>query len=214
MKSSIFLIPLLLVLLLPANAHAQISLGVEGGFTRAWEYYNVPLPEDAEIHVNGFNVHALAYVRLGKNLSVGIEPGFVQRGAACIPGFIGPFIGDSKFLLDYIEAPVMLKGNLPLLGGAFEAFGKVGYGASWMVSRILEIQPADIREEPWREELLDSRVRKIDHGAYGSLGIGYNLGPGQFYIESDYYFGVPDVDLMNRSENRSLSMNVGYVIEL
>ena len=213
MKRSGFLLFLLVVLLLPNNTKAQLSLGIEGGFSRAWEYYNVSLPDDAQIHVNGINAHALAYIPLGKNLSIGVEPGFIQRGAACVPGFTDPFIGDSKFLLDYIEVPVMLRGNLPLFGSAFEAFGKIGYGASWMVSGTLETELIGDEEEPAREPL-GERVRKLDHGAYGSFGIGYKLGRGQLYLESDYYFGVPNVDLRSRSENRSLSMNVGYLIEL
>lgn len=212
MKVSILLVPLLSVLLLN-SIQAQLSLGIEGGFTKAWEFYNVELPEDAEIHVNGFNVHALAYLKFGKHLSLGIEPGYVQRGAACVPGFIAPIRGDNTFLLDYIEAPIMLKGKLPLLGEKLEIFGKLGYGASLMVSGILEVQPANEDEEPFREKL-GERVRKLDHGAYGGLGLGINMGPGQLFLESDYYFGVPNAAIINRSENRSTNVNVGYIIEL
>jgi hypothetical protein len=58
--------------------------------------------EDAKIHVDRFQISGLSYLELSKHFKIGAEPGFVQRGAACFPGFVN-FIGDTKLFSNYIE---------------------------------------------------------------------------------------------------------------
>ena len=47
-------------------ANAQISIGIKGGVTSAWEFYNTELPENAEINVLGFN--SAHFIRFWKKL--------------------------------------------------------------------------------------------------------------------------------------------------
>ncbi|MEM6802889.1 MAG: hypothetical protein AAF696_15880 [Bacteroidota bacterium] len=198
------------------SAQAQIRIGLTGGLSRAWQDYGpVAIPEDGEVHVMGMNLRATAYYSLGKYLSIGIEPGFVERGAACIPGFI-IFEGDTKFFLDYAQAPVMLMGKLPLFQERIEVFGKLGYGASFIISGQREDTPNN--DEPIAREQIqlgpNSILNRWDHGAYGGLGVGLNLGKTQLFVAADVYAGFRDVERANFSKNRSISINLGVSREL
>src|SRR6185369_7803856 len=82
---------------------AQVSLGFRAGYNNSWENYgDVNLPDNAKTHVNGMHFTGLAYVKADQYFSIGVEPGYVQKGAACFPGsFL--FFYDTKFQLNYIE---------------------------------------------------------------------------------------------------------------
>ena len=198
-----------------ANLEAQISIGVKGGYSNAWEDYgDVELPEDAQIDVKGYYVSILSYLKINKHLQVGIEPGFVQRGAACIPGF-NPFIGDTEFRLNYIELPLMVRGNFSFAKERLEVFGKVGYGGS-MVAKGTEVLTIIGSDEPPEETEIDfqnqfSSLNKYDHGLYGGFGFGFNFGKNQLFVEGNYYHGMRDFDNNNTSKNRSLQIGIGFI---
>ncbi|MCH8331039.1 MAG: hypothetical protein IH946_06625, partial [Bacteroidetes bacterium] len=112
---------------------AQFSFGVRTGYIKAWENYgDVVLPPNAKIHVNRHYMSTLVNFEINKLFRVGIEPGYIHRGAACEPGFsrigTGEFTGETKLLLDYIEFPLMISAKLPVCKTKFEVFGKIGYG--------------------------------------------------------------------------------------
>ncbi len=214
----------LICLLITAQVSAQFSVGVKGGYTKAWEEYgDVGLPDDAEIDVSGFNISSLAYYKINNHLQVGIEPGFVQRGAACIPGWnVGPdpiFNADTKILLNYVEAPIMVAGNLGFFQNKLELFGKIGYGATYLSSGYSEqIQQLTGVDDPVLRAPLDlsdsSNMNRWDHGAYAGMGLGYNLGRHQVFIESDFYMAMKDAERFNTSKNRSVDFSIGYLIRL
>lgn len=199
------------------NVQAQFSLGVRGGYIRAWEEYgDVNLPPDAQIHVERIQFTTLAYYTINKYLSIGLEPGFAQRGAACIPGWNngpGGFIGDTKFLLNYVELPLMIKGILPVLK-QLHLQGKVGYGISRIVSASQETSFPGIDQAPVKSKLdfaVNPNLRKWDNGVYGSVGIAYNLGKNQLFAETVFYAASRDFDQMSTSQNRSIHIGIGYM---
>ncbi|OJJ18697.1 hypothetical protein BKI52_24130 [marine bacterium AO1-C] len=203
------------ICLLALDIQAQFSVGVRGGFTRSWEEYgNVALPDDATIHVDRLQVSALAYYSVNKYFSFGIEPGFVQRGAACIPGFGGGlFVGDTKFLLNYVELPLMARVSIPIFR-QFKVFGKAGYGLARIVSAYQETAFLGT-DQPTIREILDfdssPRYQKWDHGLYGSLGFSFDIGANQLFVESLYYAGQRDFDEFQTSKNRGYHLGVGYM---
>lgn len=200
------------------HVQAQFSLGIKGGYTVAWEYYGeILLPDDAEIDVRGFNISALAYYQLNRFLRVGIEPGYVQRGAACVPGSFPVFRGDTKFYLDYAELPIMASFHLPILKNKFEISAKTGYGAAFLIKAIREQALFGPDEPPIREKMElgeNSILNRWDHGFYGGIGIARNLGTHQIFLESDFYLGLVDAERFNTSKNRSIDLNIGYRILL
>ena len=201
---------------------AQVSIGLKTGYTRAWEKYDVEVPEDARIHVRGFNVAGMIYFKLNDFLSLGIEPGYVERGAACIPGWDGgfpdpTFRGDTELFLKYAELPVLIQGHLPVLNGKLEVFGKAGYGLAYMTTAFEKTTDLDGIVPPVRTKLdlsTDNRLNRLDHGFHGTIGLSKGLGAGRIFIETAYYSSVRDADRNNFSRNRNLNFNLGYFIEL
>lgn len=214
MKTLKYLLPFIVLFSLK-QLQAQISISLKAGASKAWQDYgpDVLLPDGAETHIYGLNTTLSAYYDLGKYLRVGIEPGYVRRGAACEPGFIGPFIGDTKLLLDYVQMPLMVSGKLPLMKERFELFAKLGYGPSVMMGAAREEiilngdEPAQVR----REDLSDfSQLNRWGHGAYGGIGMGLNLGPNQIFLECQGYASFRDANSFNVSKNRSININLGF----
>ncbi len=197
--------------------NAQISIGLKGGFVRAWEEYgDVGLPDDAPIQVNGFQVSALAYAKIHKNIEIGFEPGFIQRGAACEPGFV-IFNQDTKLLLNYAEVPLMVKGKFNLFNDKLEVFGKLGYGVSMILKASREVIDLSGIDPPVKTDLdikNNENMERWDHGIYSGLGVAYNLGKNQIFFETSFYHGLKDVDKWNTSMNRSLQFNLGYMMNL
>ncbi len=214
-------IPILFLSLfvISSASYAQFSFGVEGGYTKSKQHYGeLELPEDAETSVHGFNVSGLVYYNLGSYFRFGLEPGIVRRGAACVPGWQPEFEGDTKVYTTYFELPLMISGGIPILKKKIELYGKAGYGQSVLVAGHLETIDFSSDAPPIRENLefgKNEQARGWDHGLYGSLGVGYNLGKHQIFLESDYYFGLRDFDRLNASKNRSTNfLNIGYMFRL
>lgn len=210
----------ILLLLLVSTAlfsQAQVSVGVKGGYSMAWEYYNTDLPEDADININAFNIAGQVYLNMGKYFAVGMEPGFAQRGAACIPGWGPIFAADTKYYLNYVEAPLMFSGRVPLFKEKMEVYGKVGYGISYMLSakeEILLVPNGDWEPRTPIDLKNTSLLTRWDHGAYSGVGVGAKLGPGMIFAETEFYLGMVDAEAFNTSKNRSLDFNVGYKLTL
>jgi Outer membrane protein beta-barrel domain len=214
---------LLLFCCLAWNAQAQISIGLQGGLSKAWmEYGDVGLPEDAEIEIRGFNLSGLVYYQFNPYLRLGLEPGYTQRGAACVPGWDdGPlpiFRGDSKLFLRYLEMPLMVEGAFPFWKNRMAVFGKVGYGGALLASGYEEVidfsgdQPkTDRRKLDLSEE---RRLNRIDHGFYGSAGLRYQCKRQQLFIALDHYRGLKDADKDNKSLNRDLGISLGWMMGL
>ncbi len=212
---------LLLSIFFSLQAQAQFSLGIEGGYIRSWEDYGETIiPENAVIHVNRLNLSLSAYYGLGKNFKIGIEPGYIQRGAACVPGWLGrpSFFGDTKFLLNYVALPIMVAKDFFVYKNKISLSVKLGYGVSYLVSGIQENVFIGSDDPPVRRDLdisgPDSSFNRWDHGWYGGLSIIYHLQNNQLFLSTDYYNAINDTDRFNSSQNRSLSFNLGYAIPL
>jgi len=202
------------------TVNCQISLGLRTAYVNAWmDYGDVELPDDAEIDVDGYQVSALIYHPLNKHFQIGLEPGYVQRGAACVPGFtdFNPFETETKFFINYLELPVMVSGRFPFCKNKLELFGKIGVGASTAISGRQEETQIGSDLPPVETDLdirNDSRLQPWGAGFYSGLGLAYYIGPGNLFLESNYYNGFLDVDTRNISKNRSIQIGIGYSIML
>lgn len=196
--------------------HAQLTLGLKGGYTKAWEHYgDVILPDNAEIDVDGFNVSALGYVDIGKQFKLGAAPGFVRRGAACLPGF-GIFSADSKFFLSYVELPIFVSRSIPIYKDKVSLLPKIGYGTSFMTKAVMESPDLQGIIERQKLELNNSaRFNRWETGFYGGCGLAFSVKEHQqILVETEYYYSMRDAEKWNTSKNRSLSFSAGYLINL
>lgn len=213
---------LLLICLITFKAQTQISIGLKTGYTHAWQNYgDITLPDNAVVHINGFNISVLGYVELNKYFELGIEPGYIKRGAACVPGWnigIMPiFLSDTKFYLDYIELPLILSGKINTWNDRLTVFGKLGYGGSFL-ARAFREDITDVQNQVFISEInlrqSTNFLKRWNHGIYTGAGIGYNIKKHQVFFSADYYIGLIDVDRINVSKNRNLNFNVGYKFKL
>ena len=204
--------------------YAQQTIGIKGGYTRAWEDYgSITLPDDAEIHISGFNVSALSYWRLSPHFSIGVEPGYVRRGAACEPGWWNDpndpgFNGDARLLLRFVELPVLLMFEKQVFGDKFKLLAKSGFGAAYLVRAVEEETDLSGDGDPVATVVdlkNDERLNRFDYGFYGNLGLAMPLKNGNsIFLEGGYYHGLKDADQFNTSKNRNVSLSLGYMVEL
>lgn len=204
------LLPLCLFFL--TTLQAQVSFGLKAGYVKAWEKYgDIGLPDDAKIHINGFQLSGIVEMPLTKLLSINIEPGYVRRGAACFPGWVNS-TRDTRFKFGYAELPVMLKAHKSIFHDRFEVFGKAGYGISYMLAATREFLWFDSGErEPTKLNFKDEEwINRLDHGIYAGVGVSMKLGSNRLVAEVSHYHGLIDTDRNNTTKNRSLQYTLGY----
>lgn len=208
---------LLLCSLITFQTQAQITIGVKGGYTKAWENYGDArdlLPEDAEIDIDGFNVSLIAQYQIGKRFNIGIEPGLTRRGAACFPGWnlgINPIFQDNEWHLSYVELPVIASYSLPLIPNSLDIVGKLGGGVAYLVKGVA-VWESD-SAEPWINPITDA-VNRWDYGVHTGFGLKKHLGKHQIILDADMYLAFKDVDENVTSKNRSVDISLGYLYTL
>ncbi len=196
---------------------AQFVFGVKSGATKAWEDYgDVATPDGANIHINGFQLSAMAYYKLSPNFWVGMEPGWVERGAACEPGFI-IFNEDTKLFLNYLEVPVLVATQVPIYKRKLYLRAKAGFGAAYIASAFREVRDLNNVEPTTRNHLSfdgEDAMNRWDYGVHGGLALSYAIGKHEVLLDGNYYYGLPDVDAFFTSRNRTLNLSIGYLIHL
>ena len=194
---------------------AQVNIGLQGGYVKAWEEYRRDLPDDAQIHIEGFRFGASAYGAITSALSVGIEPNYVRRGAACEPGFVF-FNQDTKLKLDYVELPLNVRFQHQLLTPRLEAFVSAGYSASYLLQAQREITDLSTGEVISDDKLPmeDSNMRRWDHGVRAAGGLMYHFSKFTVLAKYDRYYGQIDVEKSFTSQNREMSITTGITMPL
>lgn len=199
------------------SMQAQWMLGVKGGIAKSWEEYGpVDLPRDAAIHVHGLQLSGLVYFQLNSIVWLGMEPGYVERGAACKPGFV-IFNRDTRLRLRYVELPVKLMANLPLFPEILYIRPQLGLGAAFGTHAFEEVVNTTDNSLVRRTRLSfqdDDPMRRWDFGGYAGVSLSYYLGKHQLILDGNYYRGVPNVDPNLTSRNRSLGISLGYLLQL
>ena len=201
------------------QATAQFSLGLKSGYTRSLQHYgDVVLPEDGQRHINGYQISVPVNYRLTSFLQIGLEPGVIRRGAACLPGWnwgtiIPTDLYDAKFKLDYTEIPLTVSYNVDLLKDKLGVFGKIGYGVSYLMKGTMEEILLNDATAPILSDVT-SQLNRFEHGFYGGFGVYHYLKGNQIFLECDFYRSPLNVDKFNVSKNRSLDISLGYAFVL
>ena len=210
-------VSLLVCLFLFTNLlHAQVSIGIKAGYVKAWERYgDIGLPEDAKIHINGYQFSGIVELPISGLLSLRVEPGYIQRGAACFPGWINP-TRDTRFRFNYVELPVLIEAHQHILGNKLSISGKAGYGAAYIVSAKRETVIWDSGEREFNklDFDIDDWVNRFDHGIYAGAGLSYKIGKNNLFAEVTHYHGMVNVDKNNQTANRTMQYSLGYKITL
>lgn len=213
-KKAVFLSLLFSLILQQANC--QFEFGLKSGYAYSWPGYgDIELPENAETHVNGFNVSFFVGTSLKNGIGLSVHPGFTKRGAACFPGWQPVFVGDSKVFLEYFEIPFLIhkKFNFKIIS----IVPGLGYGFSLLNSATLHTEQefADgirtlISTVPIGN-VSERSFNRFDHGFYLNLRIEKKLMKYHFvFFDSSFFYGLKDYDKINTSKNRTLNLNLGF----
>lgn len=204
-------------LLLSASLSAQVSFGVNFLYNQAWQKYDESLNIDrGNVYIDKFGGSATVQYDFSPNFSIVAEPGFIQRGAACFPGFL-PSGNEVTFVGNYLEMPVLLKGRIFAAENQFQFFAFAGAGYSYMLSATRTIDFQDEGTPDQRNRINfdeEPNVNRTDFGFYGGGGVGILMGPGYITATARYYHGMPNVDDFQESKNRALGFALGYLISL
>ncbi len=208
-----------LTVLLSTGIFAQISVGVNVSYHQGWQQYADELNVvRANTYINKFAGGATVQYDLGRHLSIVAEPGFVQRGAACFPGWTLPIGGtEGTFVGHYVEMPILLEGRLFAWQDRVQFFGHAGAGYSYMLNGYRQFDFEDPNTPPqrnWLDFSQESGLNRMDFGFYGGAGIGVKAGPGYATGSFRYYHGMPDVEDAQISKNRATSFALGYRLAL
>jgi hypothetical protein len=201
--------------LLSIQLAGQTAVGVLGGLNRSHEQYDVELPDDARTHVYGYHASAYLETALLNRLRLAVEAGYIQRGAACEPGFI-IFNQDTELRLNYGRlAPSLLLDVLRL--GEFSAQIYAGGEGSYLFSGNRTItnmvdgskfeRSLDLQDE-------NSNMNRFDYGYNFGLMLRYGAGPGHVVARAGGYRGLAQIDRENFSLSRDWLASVGYLIQL
>lgn len=203
-------------------ANAQLSIGAHAGYTLAWQNYgDIELPEDAITHIHSYHTAIDLNYRLSDRFSLGAEPGFTQRGAACEPGWnfgtAPTFRGDSKLLLKYLNLPVLLRTHFTVGKSGLELIPSLGYSISAGLlahQEIIDLDTKDVIEKSriWLGDF--SRINSLDHGAQAGLRVAKNFENKVLYAEASFYAGMRDAERFNFSKNRALDIGLGCLFTL
>ncbi len=206
---------------LATDLFSQTSIGISGTYGKSWQHYGDDFQVSGrDLKIDGYTIALSMYYHLMPHLAVGVEPGLTRRGSACLPGFIWDnptqFL-DATLYANYLQLPLMIRGEFDLGQSNFFLFGKLGGGPAYMVkgSRKVTFIDQGVEEETQDIDFAEEEnLNRLDVGAYGGAGIGFRLGKGAIQIASNYYYGFLDVDDQLTSENRSLQFGLGYQVKL
>ncbi len=196
-----------------AQVSAQSAIGIRSGIVNTWpDYGDVQLPEDAKTNVRAYNVALLYSYQFNRFLRIGVEPGYIKRGAACVPGWQPIFQGDTEVFLDYVDIPFFVSGHYNIAGSEFKVMGKIGLGTSYLLAAQEQLIPLNPDQNPTTSEidLSNDELYRWDFGNYTGLGLSYTINKQyELFAESSFYYGLRDFDKSSTSKSRSLSFNLG-----
>ncbi len=203
-----FLIAGALVAAAAQGAEAQMRIGAKGGLTFSTVSFD---PEDEDTQtLLGFAGGGEVQIPLGAS-GVSLQPEllYVRKGVEFDEGGGAT----SKFKLDYIEIPVLLRYDIPAAAVTpfLYAGGSVGFEASCKA----EGEDGSISIDVDCEDV-DVDTESTDFGVLFGGGIGFAAGPGRLFVEGRYNIGLVDVDASEglEAKNRSGAVMLGYSVSL
>lgn len=201
---------------LTISLSAQFSVGLKAGYVDAWANYG-NYSKKATSNVNGFQVSGLIYYQFNNWLKIGIEPGVVRRGYFYDPVLCFDFCEASRSIMNYIELPVMVQFNVEKEDKPVFLFGKLGFGASRMISGYRVYKSGSSTHEmtdkkyDYNYSLFDFYA--FDFGSYAGAGMGVKFLKSRLFVETRYYHSLKltNANWKQFSKTRSLEYSLGYL---
>ncbi|MGD8305596.1 MAG: porin family protein [Ignavibacteria bacterium] len=173
---------LLIILLtfLSISIQAQIDIGIIGGIN-----LSSSISENIDItNTKGeteYGIGAVVDIGLFDNLSVQMEPMYIQKGSSLTPDETN--FSDYTIIVSYIELPVILK---YAYGNIFKPYVVAGGATSLKLSSEMETEVNEVKFSG----NLDDVVNKIEYSLTFGGGIEFNLNSVTIFFEGRYSFSL------------------------
>jgi hypothetical protein len=209
MKTRIVLVVAIAVLLLNCNVMmGQVKFGMKGGMNIETQSELGQLWDNDEINT-GFFVGAILEYPFNSKLSVQTEVNFQRKGEKSNQKVNGINTDISKNL-DYINVPLLIKGNWNSelgLGENWNLFGYTGPYYGYLVSANYKVKANGSTENT---NITDDSI-KNDWGMVFGGGISHSLAKGSIFADLRYDMGLYKIDRDDSDlRNKSLSLCIGY----
>lgn len=204
-----------------ATLSAQFSFGVRGGITLPNVAFNDEAEEESVDYLvyMGATFGVVAELKISDHFAIQPEMMLTQKGFKIDYDdyyyyyyYYGnnPSSSETKFRLNYIEAPILAKGifgNESISG--YVAVGPVfGYAASG--STYFNGRKVKFGEDEW------DGFKRFEVSASAGAGVGLSVGTGQVFLDLRYLFGLSNLadDDEFKVWNRTMGISVGYLHSL
>jgi hypothetical protein len=215
--TKMFIVLIGAALLLPFSANAQITYGIQVTRNHAWQQYKAgTFNEDLDLKVWGYGFAFTIERKLSKYFSVVAEPGIIQRGAKCLPGYPPGTYGDVVLNANYFSLPLLYKARFPLFKEHLFVTAAIGPNTAWFVSGTTTFVSNNPKfpDDVFKLDLKNSGFNRLDVGVDGTVGMSVPIKKGFIDANLRYNYGVRDVDKSYVSKNRSVSYQIGYRMSL
>lgn len=213
-----------LIFVSAAKSQAQYHVGIRAGVNFANFRPGAIFDYDTRF---GANVALLFNKPLNSRLSIQFEPGFSQRGAQYETSGEGPLNGfilkseeTGKFLLNFIELPVLLQWKPRI--GKFAGIVSLGPEFRYRVGNVKLKYTSKItydgvvsKDESGVVNMDEGFGQKaFDYGAVGGVGIAYPIKSLTIFGEARYHLGLRPLVEDLKMYNRGSSVHFGVLVQM
>lgn len=179
------------------------SYGFKGGVTVSrFDYPDTVVGTTAK-DLLGFCAGLVAVMPAGEQFAFRIELLYSQKGHEA--EVVGPFGGEWKTTLDYIELPVLLQLAVPLSESVRPVLFAGGYGAYLVSAKLGAEESEDV-------DVKDS-FKEFDYGAVLGAGLEFRIGEkNKLLLDARYNLGLAKIDAEGSDvKNRGFAFSAGIL---
>jgi len=210
MKTTVKIAALAAIMLLPVvAANAQVQFGVRAGGSLSTQSSLGELWNNDGVKQGVFAGLTAEYTVV-KGFSLAGEVNYLEKGSK-----YDIFVTGSKYNVsrkyDYLNIPVMAKGNFTNALGVSEPFSVFGYAGPYC-GVLLSSKDSFTNAEPASSVELKSTAKSSDFGAVAGFGASYKLPKkGEIYIDLRYEMGLVSIDKQDSDlRNKSMEAGIGF----
>jgi hypothetical protein len=207
MKTRFTIAAIAALMLIPFGiANAQVQFGVRAGGTLSTQSEFGKLWNNDGVRQSAY-AGATADFRLTEGFSLTTEINYQEKGSKYDLYLIDRTYNVSR-RYDYLNIPLLAKGNFTGKLGVSEPFSIFGYAGPYY-SVLLSSKDTFADGEPATPTTLASSAKSSDFGAIAGFGASYKLPKrGEIYIDLRYEMGLISID-KNDSDLRNKTMEAG-----
>lgn len=187
---------------------------------------------DTSIRI-GFSFGGILYLALSSNIGLQFEPSYTQKGSKFevkwMTYYWGEIIMEQTLKVNYIDIPILFKASFGqgstkpyILAGANISF-KTGNVVVDIDKVTIDGEEAENSQEVIRmlEDELEIATKSTDFGLNLGVGILFQIGTNQFFLEGQYNIGLKNIvdeededDAEPEIKNKGIQIKVGILFPL